>query len=131
MIDKSGREDFRNRVIVYIDTRTVNVGVIVGVEVGFRGEDARDGDKGDDEDGVRDTGDSPLEVMLTSCYRAEGRAEYWDVDETSQGAVSLETTQQQVVVEIAIKIKRGKVRRQRRDGWVSTRTVAGKTPAND
>ena len=125
MVDKGGRKEFGDRVIVYVNTRTVDVGVIVGVEVGFRGEDARDGDKGDDEDGVRDAGGSPLEVMLTSCYGAEGRTEYWDVDETSQGVVSLETTQQQIIVEISVKIKRGEVRRQWRDGWMTAHTVAG------
>ena len=125
MINKGRGEEFRDRMIVYVDTRTVNVGVVVGVEVGFGGEDARDGDEGDDENGVRDACSSPLEVVLTSCYGAEGGAKDWDVDETSQGVVSLETTQQQVVVEIPIEIKRGKVRRQWRDGWVTAHTVAG------
>ena len=111
--------------IVYIDTRTVNVGVVVGVEVGFWGEDAGDGDEGDDENGVRDTGGSPLEVMLTSCYGAEGGAKDWDMYETSQGVVSLETTQQQIVVEVSIEVKRGEVRRQWRDGWMTAHTVAG------
>ena len=69
--------------------------------------------------------------MLTSCYGAESGTEDWDVNKTSQDVASLETTQQQVVVEISIKIKRWEVRRQRRDGWMDTHTVAGKTPAND
>ena len=98
---------------MYVDTRTVDVGMIVGVKVGFRGEDTRDGNEGDDEDRMGDAGSPPLEIMLTSCYRAEGGAKDWDVYKTSQGVVSLETTQQQVVVEIAIKIKRGEVRWQR------------------
>ena len=117
--------------IVYVDTRTVDVGVVVRIEVGFWGKDTRDGDKGDDEDGVRNTGGPPLEVMLTSCYRAKGWAKDWDVNKTSQSVVSLKTTQQQVVVEVPIEVKRWKVRRQRRDGWVSTHTVAGEIPAND
>ena len=36
--------------VVYVDTRTMNVGVIVRVEVRFGGEDAGDSDEGDDED---------------------------------------------------------------------------------
>ena len=72
-----------------------------------------------------DAGSPPLEIMLTSCYRAEGRTKDWDVYKTSQGVVSLETTQQQVVVEVSIKVKRGKVRRQWRDGWMTAHTVAG------
>ena len=75
MVDKGGRKEFGNGMIVYIDTRTVDVGMIVGVEVGFGGKDTRDGNEGDDEDGVGDTGSSPPEVMLTSCYGAEGRTE--------------------------------------------------------
>ena len=74
---------------------------------------------------MRDACGSPLEVMLTSCYGAEGGAKDWDVDETSQGVVSLETTQQQIVVEILIKVKRREVRRQWRDGWMTAHTVAG------
>ena len=93
MIDKGRGEEFPNRVIVYVDTRTMDVGVIVRIKVGFRGEDARDGDKGDDEDGMRDACSSPLKVMLTSCYGAEGGAKDWDMNETSQGVVFLETTQ--------------------------------------
>ena len=68
---------------MYVDTRTVDVGVVVGVEVGFWGKDTRDGDKGDDEDGVRDAGGPPLEVVLTSCYRAKGGTEDWYVYKTS------------------------------------------------
>ena len=79
MVDKSGREEFGDRMVMYVDTRTMDVGMIVGVEIGFRGEDTRDGDKGDDEDGMRDAGCSPLEVMFTSCYGAEGRTEDWDM----------------------------------------------------
>ena len=52
MVDKGGRKEFGDRVIVYIYARTMYVGMVVRVEVGFRGEDARDGDEGDDEDGV-------------------------------------------------------------------------------
>ena len=125
MINEGRGEEFRNRVVVYVDARTVDVGVIVRIKVRFGGEDARDGDEGDDDDGMRDACSSPLEVMLTSCYGAEGRAKDWDVDETSQGVVSLETTQQQIVVEISIKIKRREVRRQGRDGWMTAHTVAG------
>ena len=125
MINESRGKEFRDGVVVYVNARTMNVGVIVRVEVGFRREDARDGDEGDDEDGMRDACSSPLEVMLTSCYGAEGWAKDWDMDETSQGVVSLETTQQQVVVEVTIKVKRGKVRRQWRDGWMTAHTVAG------
>ena len=131
MIDKCGGEEFRDGVIVYVDTRTVNIGVIVGIEIRFGGEDAGDSDEGDDEDWVGDAGSVPLKVMLTSCNRAEGWTKDWDVDETSQSVVSLETTQQQVVVEVPIKVKGWKVRRQRRDGWVGTHTVAGEIPAND
>ena len=116
---------------MYVDTRTVNVGVVVRVEIRFGGEDAGDSDEGDDEDWVRDAGSTPLKVMLTSCDGAEGWTKDWDVDKTPQSVVSLETTQQQVVVEVSIKVKRWKVRRQRRDGWVGTHTVAGKIPAND
>ena len=68
--------------IMYVDASAMDVGMVVGVKVGFRGEDARDGDKGNDEDGVGNAGCSPLEVMLTSCYRAEGGAEDRDVNET-------------------------------------------------
>ena len=78
-----------------------------------------------------DAGSAPLKVMLTSCDGAEGWAKYWDVDKTSQSVVSLETTQQQVVVEVPIKVKRWKVRRQWRDSRVGTHTVAGEIPAND
>ena len=82
MIDKCGGEEFRDRLRVYVDAGAMDVGVVVRVEVGFRREDARDGDKGDDEDGMRDAGCSPLEVVLTSCYGAEGGTEDRDVDET-------------------------------------------------
>ena len=111
MIDKNGREEFRDRMIVYVDTRTVNVGVVVRIEIRFRGEDAGDSDEGDDEDWMGDAGCAPLKVMLTSCDRVEGWSEDWDVNKTSQSIVSLETTQQQVVVEIPVKVKRWKVRR--------------------
>ena len=67
---------------MYVDTRTVDIGVVVRIKVGFWGKDARDGDKGDDEDWVRDAGCSPLEVVLTSCYGAEGGTEDRDVDKT-------------------------------------------------
>ena len=50
MIDKGGREEFWDGVIVYVDARTMDVGMIVRVEVGFGGEDARDGNEGDNED---------------------------------------------------------------------------------
>ena len=49
MIDKSGGEEFRDRVIMYVDARTMDIGMVVRIEVGFGGEDARDGDKCDDE----------------------------------------------------------------------------------
>ena len=125
MIDKSGRKEFGDRVIVYVDTRTVDIGMVVRIEVRFGREDTGDSDEGDDEDGVGDAGSAPLKVMLTSCDGAEGWAKDWDVDETSQGVVSLETTQQQIVVEVSIEVKRREVRRQRRDGWVTAHTVAG------
>ena len=125
MVDKSGRKEFGDRAIVYVDTRTVDVGMIVGVEVRFRGEDTRDGNEGDDEDWMGDAGSSPLKIMLTRCYRAEGRTKDWDVYKASQSVVSLETTQQQVVVEVSIEVKRREVRRQWRDGWMTAHTVAG------
>ena len=65
--------------IVYVNTRTMEVGVVVGIEVGFGGEDTGDSDEGDDEDGVRNAGSSPLEIMLTSGDGAEGWAKNWDV----------------------------------------------------
>ena len=125
MIDKCGREEFRDGMIVYVDTRTVDVGVVVRVEVRFWGEYAGNSDEGDDEDWVGDAGSAPLKVMLTSCDRAEGWVKDWDVDKTSQGVVSLETTQQQIVVEVSIEVKRGEVRRQWRDGWMTAHTGAG------
>ena len=82
MINEGGREEFRDRMVVYVDAGAMDVRMVVRIKVGFRGEDARDGDKGDDEDGVRDAGGSPLEVMLTSCYGAEGGAKDWDVYKT-------------------------------------------------
>ena len=52
---------------MYVDTQTMDVQVIVGVEVQFWGKDARDSNEGDDKDGVRYSGCSPLNVVLTSC----------------------------------------------------------------
>ena len=83
MINEGRGEEFRDRMVVYVDAGAMDVGVVVGVEVGFGGEDARDGDEGDDEDGMRDACGSPLEVVLTSCYGAEGGAKDWDVYKTS------------------------------------------------
>ena len=83
MVDKGGWEEFRDRMIVYIDTHTVDVGMVVWIEIGFGREDTRDSDEGDDEDWVRDACGSPLEVMFTSCYRAEGWAEDWNIDKAS------------------------------------------------
>ena len=97
--------------IVYVDTRTMNIGVVVRIEIRFGGEDAGDSDEGDDEDWVGDSSSAPLKVMLTSCDGVESGTKDWDVDKTSQSVVSLETTQQQVVVEVPIKVKRWKVRR--------------------
>ena len=77
---------------MYVDTRTVDIGVVVGIEVRFGGEDTGDSDEGDDEDWVGDAGSAPLKVMLTSCDRAEGWTKDGDMDETSQSVVSLETT---------------------------------------
>ena len=112
--------------IVYVDTRTVEVGVVVGVEVGFRREDAGDGDEGDDDDGVRNAGSSPLEIMLTSGNGTEGGTEDWDVYQAPKSVVPLETTQQQLIVEVSIKVNGGEVRWQRGDGGVGTHTVAGR-----
>ena len=61
----------------------MNVRVVVGIEVGFGGEDAGDGDKSNDEDWVRYSCCPPLEVMLTSCEGAEGGSGDWDVDEAA------------------------------------------------
>ena len=79
MIDKGSREEFWYQMIVYVDTRTMEVGVVVGIKVGFGREDTGDGDEGDDEDGVRNAGSSPLEIMLTSGDGVEGWVKDWDM----------------------------------------------------
>ena len=126
MIDKDGREEFRYRMIMYVDTSTMEVGVIVRVEVGFGREDAGDGDEGDDDDGVRNAGSSPLEIMLTIGNGTEGWTEDWDVYQAPKSVVPLETTQQQIIVEVSIKVNGREVRWQRGDGGMGTHTVAGK-----
>ena len=57
---------------MYVDACAVDIRVIVGVEVRFRGEDAGDSDEGDDEDRVRYSCGSPLEVVLTGSDGAKG-----------------------------------------------------------
>ena len=69
--------------VVYINTQAMDVGVVVGVEVGFGSKDTRDGDEGDDEDWVRYSCCPPLEIVFTSCKGAEGGSGYWDVYETA------------------------------------------------
>ena len=64
---------------MYIDTRAMDVRVVVGIKIGFRGEDAGDGDESDDENWVRYSCSSPLEVMLTGSDGAKSGAEDRDV----------------------------------------------------
>ena len=53
------------------------------------------------------------------------------MDETSQGVVSLETVQQQIVVKVVVEVEGRKVRWQWGDSWRSTHTVAEDIPANN
>ena len=82
MIDEGSGEEFRDRMIVYIDTRAMDVRVVVWVEVGFGGKDTGDSDEGDDENWVRYSCSSPLEVVLTGSNGAKSGAEDRDMYKT-------------------------------------------------
>ena len=68
--------------VVYIDTRAMDVRMIVRVEIRFGGKDTGDGDEGENEDWVRYSCSSPLEVVLTGSDGAKSRAKDRDVNET-------------------------------------------------
>ena len=82
VIDESSGEEFRYGMIVYVDTRAMDIRVIVGIEVRFGGEDAGDGDESDDENWVRYSCSSPLEVVLTGSNGAKSGTEDRDVYKT-------------------------------------------------
>ena len=82
MIDEGSGEEFGNTMVVYIDTRAMDVRMIVRIEVGFGGEDTGDGDEGEDEDRVRYSCSSPLKVMLTGSDGAKSGAKDRDVNKT-------------------------------------------------
>ena len=81
MINKCGGKEFWDRMVVYVDTCAMDVRMIVRVKVGFWGKDTRNGNEGDDENGVRYSSGSPLKVMLTGSDAAKGGAEDGDVNE--------------------------------------------------
>ena len=60
----------------------MDVRVVIGIEIRFGGEDTGDGDEGEDENWVRYSCSSPLEVVLTSSDRAKSGTEDRDVYET-------------------------------------------------
>ena len=82
VIDECSGEEFGDGMVVYIDTRAMDVQVIVRIEVGFGSEDTGDGNEGEDEDRVRYSCSSPLEVMLTGGDRAKSGSKDRDMNKT-------------------------------------------------